>query len=141
MRGLGIAHLAHQDDVRVLAQHRAQHGGKRKIDLLVHLNLVQSGDTVLNRILDGDDLARGRIELVQRRVQRRRLATARWPGDEHHAAHSVDDRAEALRHARRHAEFVEAKKPAFAIEQAHDDRLTVRGRHGRHAHVHVVIAH
>jgi len=54
--GFGIAHLADQHHVGVLTQCRAQHGGEGEIDFLVDLDLVQPGDPVLDRILDGDDL-------------------------------------------------------------------------------------
>ena len=42
LRRLEVADFADQDDVRVLAQERAQRGGEVQPDLLVHLHLVDA---------------------------------------------------------------------------------------------------
>ena len=60
---LGIAHLADDDHVGRLAQRRAQRGREiRRVDADLHL-LDDARDVrvlVLDRILDGDDVARRR---------------------------------------------------------------------------------
>ena len=54
--GLEVADLADHDDVRVLAQERAQRGREVEADLLVHLHLVDAVQVVLDRILGGGDV-------------------------------------------------------------------------------------
>ena len=54
---LAVADLADHDDVGVLAEDRAQAAGEGQADLRLHLDLVHAGQLVLDRILDGDDLA------------------------------------------------------------------------------------
>src|SRR5258705_7903166 len=53
-----VADLADHDHVRVLAEDRAQRGGKRLLRLLPDLHLVDPADLHFHRILDGDDVAR-----------------------------------------------------------------------------------
>ena len=60
-----VADLADHDDVRILPQDRAQHAGERQADLRLHLDLVDAGQLVLDRVLDGEDLARDRVQLEQ----------------------------------------------------------------------------
>jgi hypothetical protein len=52
LRGLGVADLADHDDVRILAQDRAQRAGERLLRLLVDVHLVDAGELVLDRVLD-----------------------------------------------------------------------------------------
>ena len=59
LRGLVVADLADQHDVRVAAQDRAQRGGERQPGLRVHLHLVDAGQPVLHRVLDRDDVDLG----------------------------------------------------------------------------------
>jgi len=51
----------------------------------------------------------------------------------------VDRLAETLEHFRRHARSVSLLHASGAVEQAHDDRLAVLRRHGRNAHVDLLI--
>ena len=59
--GLQVAHFAHQDHVRVLAQRRAQGFGEAQ-RVAMHLALVDQALLgfvhELDRILDGDDVVR-----------------------------------------------------------------------------------
>ena len=54
LRRLQVADLADHDDVRVLAQDRAQRMREGEADLRLHLDLVDAGQLVLDRILDGE---------------------------------------------------------------------------------------
>ena len=86
-----VAHLADQDDVGVLAQDAAQRAARTSsvsdadLALVDHRALVAVQE--LDRVLDRDDVARrGRVDVVDHRGQRRRLARAGGAGDEHDAA-------------------------------------------------------
>ena len=76
LRGLGVADLAHHDDVGVLAQHRAQRAGEGDLDLRPHRDLVEVLVHHLDRVLDGDDVDLGLGEVLEDRVERRGLAAA-----------------------------------------------------------------
>ncbi len=97
---LQIAHLAHQDHVRVLAQRAAQRVRERqgvRADLALVdqalLRLVHE----LDRVLDGEDVAvLVLVDLVHHRRQRGRFARAGRPGDQHDAARLVGDLGEDL---------------------------------------------
>ncbi len=102
-----VAHLADQDHVRVLAQGGAQHALEAQLDLFVDLHLVDAGQAVFDRILDGDDLLLGGVDLGQSCVQRRGLAAAGGPGHQHHAAGAMDRFAQAFEDAGRHAKMLQ----------------------------------
>ncbi len=104
LRGLQVADLADHDDVRVLPQDRAQQGGEVQPDLRLDLDLVDARELVLDRVLDRDDLARDRVERQQPGIQRRGLAAAGRPGDQHDAVRQVERRVEPGDHRRRQAE-------------------------------------
>src|SRR5437667_2353796 len=97
---LEIAHLADQDDVRILAQRAAQSVGERqrvRSDLALvdqaFLRLVNE----LDRVLDGEDVALlVFVDLVDHGGERRGLARARGTGDEDDAARLIDDLREDL---------------------------------------------
>ena len=114
---------------------------KRQVDLLLHLHLVDPRQAVLDRVLDGDDLVLGRVDLLQRGVQRGGLAAAGGPGHQDHPAGPVDDIAHARQNPGRHAQAVQGQQPGALIEQAHHHRLAVLHRHGRDAHVDLGVAH
>jgi hypothetical protein len=82
LRGFQVAHFADHDDVRILADDAAQRVGEVQPDLRLGLDLVDALDLVFDRVLDGDDLDVGRVELAQRGVQRGGLAGAGRAGDQ-----------------------------------------------------------
>jgi len=70
LRGLEVADFAHHDHIRVLAHDVAQAAGEREADLGIHVDLVHPFNLVLHRVLDGDDLLIGQVDLLERAVER-----------------------------------------------------------------------
>ena len=110
--GLGVAQLADQDRVRILAEHAAQRlrevGGVEP-DLTLVDDAVAVGMEDLDRVLDRDDVLVARaVDVVEHRRERRRLARAGRARDEHEPAVLL---GEAL-HARRQAQLLEARDVA-----------------------------
>ena len=91
---LQVADLADQDLVRVLPQDRPQALGERVADRRVDGHLHDAVDVVLDRVLGGDQLVLDRVQLVQRAVERGRLAGAGRTGDQHDAVGLADHLAE-----------------------------------------------
>ena len=52
MRGLGVAHFADHDHIRVLAQKRAQGGCESEADGRMNLGLIDARDLIFDRIFD-----------------------------------------------------------------------------------------
>src|SRR2546422_11538890 len=77
--------------------------------LLVHRDLGDTGELVLDRVLDGHDLVLVGADLRERGVQRGRLARAGGPGDQDHAVRLADELAQALQVLRREAEDVQSQ--------------------------------
>jgi len=70
----------------------------------IWLNALQ---LILDRVLDGDDLAGPRVDLVERAVERRGLARSAWAGDQEDPVRPPDEPLEARQHRRREAELLE----------------------------------
>src|SRR5699024_3551793 len=85
LRGLVVTDLTEQHDVRVGAQDGAQRAGERQAGLRVHLDLVDAGQAVLDRVLDGDDVDLRLGDGVEGRVQGGRLPGPGRAGHEDHA--------------------------------------------------------
>ena len=93
-RRLDVAHLADEDDVGILAQDRLEPAGERDVGLLVDLDLVDRREDVLDRVLDGRDVAVGVVDLAERRVQRRGLPAPGRSRADHHAERRPDEQRE-----------------------------------------------
>ena len=72
-----VANLTHHDLVGVVAKNRAQPPGKGEALLDIHRDLGDTGQLILNRVLDGNDLVLFALDLRQGRVEGGGLAT-RW---------------------------------------------------------------
>ena len=64
LRRLQIPDLADHDDVRVLAQDRAQRVGKIEPDRRLHLDLVDAGKLIFNGVLHREELAVRAVEAL-----------------------------------------------------------------------------
>ena len=87
--GLEVAQLAHQDDVRILAQGRVQRGGEARA---VHADLALADEAALalvhelDRILDREDVAlHAAVDVIDHRRERGRLARAGLAGHQDQA--------------------------------------------------------
>src|SRR5207245_5417374 len=87
---LQVADLADQDDVGVLADDVPQAGGEGQPDLRLHRDLIHALQLVFDGILDGEDLAVGRVDLLERRVERGGLAGAGGTGYQRSEEHTSE---------------------------------------------------
>ena len=138
---LQVADFADQDHVRVVPQDRPQGVGEAEADLGVRLDLADARLVVLDRVLDGDDLGRLVLDLVERRVQRGGLAGAGRAGDEHDPVRPVDELLERAVDVREHPAGLEVERHAALVEQPHDDAFAVDHRDDRHADVDLTALH
>ena len=82
--GLGVADLTDHDDIRILAQERAEAGRERDSRLWVDLRLVHIPHVILDRVLHGRHIHLGTVQHVHQRVKRGRFSgTGRTARDEH----------------------------------------------------------
>ena len=134
---LEIADLADHDDVRVLAEDRAQGAGEGVADLGVGLDLGDVRHLVLDRVLHGDDLLDAVVDLLKARGEGRGLARAGGPGDEHDAVVGVEPAPEEAEVVLLHAEVGEGEVVALLREQPEHDGLAERAGHRRDPDVHL----
>ncbi len=90
-----IADFADQDDVGGLPQHGPDDAGEVEADLVLHLDLVDAGQVILDRVLGGDDLSIRPVQFVQGGVEGGGLARAGRPRDQEDAVGAFDDLLEA----------------------------------------------
>ena len=134
---LEVAHLADEDHVGVLAQRGLQRGGEAlrvgaELALVDHALLV--GVHELDRVLDRHDvLVARRVDLVDHRRERGRLARAGRAGDEHEAARParelVDDgrQAELVDRGQPEGDQAEGGADRAALEVGVDTEAGVAG--------------
>jgi hypothetical protein len=81
-RGVGVADFADQDDVRVLAHHRADAVGEIELGRFRHRGLADHRHRILDRIFEGHDVHALFVDVVEHRVERGGLAAAGGAGDQ-----------------------------------------------------------
>ena len=132
---LAIADLADQDDVWIMPQNASQTRGERQPHLVVHLDLTDAWRVVLDWILDGDDLDRRRLDLVEGRIQRRRLARPGRPGHQHDPVRQADELVERAGQVPRHADAGQVELHPRLVEKSQHDALAMHHRNDAGPHV------
>ena len=100
------------------------------------LNLGDVGHLVLNRILNGDDLANPVVGLLQGGVERSGLAGAGGAGDQDDAVAGAEPASEQLQVIRLHAQVLELQVLPLLGQQPQHHRLPEGAGHGGDPHVH-----
>ena len=135
--GFGVAHLPHQDHVGGLPQHGSDDPREIEADLVLDLHLVDAGEVILDRIFGGDDLGVGAVELVERGVERGRLARTRGTGDEDDAVGAANQVFELPEIVFGEPQLPDADLDVVFVEDPHHDRLAVVG--GQDADAEIVV--
>ena len=73
LRGFFVTNFADHDLVGIVTQNRTKTTRERQAFLLVHRNLRDAVELILDRVFDRDDFVFFVSDFVQRRVERRRL--------------------------------------------------------------------
>ena len=138
-RRFPVADFAHQDDVGILADDRAQPGGEIQVDLGVHLNLADPFDLVLDGVFDGDDVDFRVVDRGQGRVERCRLAAAGGAGYQQDAVGRLDQLVEQVDVPAVHAEIGQFQhRPGF-VEQPQHHPFAERGGDDGNPNVHAPV--
>jgi hypothetical protein len=129
--GFQVADLADHDDVRILAQHRAESAGVGAAGAVVDVDLVDALDIHLDGILDGDDVHLVRVEVREGRVERGSLTGAGRAGDEDHSLLGAQQPLEVLERVRVQAQATDLLKLALPPKKAENhDLAEVAGKGG-----------
>lgn len=122
-----IANFANHHDVGVLTQHASQRAGEGLVGLRVDLDLRDIRHLVLDRIFDRDDVVLHRVDVVQTRVERRRLTGTSRPAAEEQAVWLVNDRLDLLLQLLSHPQLRERADGVCLVENTDDHLLAVPG--------------
>jgi hypothetical protein len=107
---LGVANLADEDDVGVLAQHGPQPGREGEPHAHVGLALGDGGELHFDGVLQRNDVDAGGIEQLQERVERRRLAGAGRSAGHEKTLILQNELAHARLHRRVHPQPIEGDR-------------------------------
>ena len=134
-RSLEVANFANHDDVRRLAQDGAQSRRKCHADLRIHLDLVDTGHLIFDRLFHGNDLAVWFVDVVEAGVKRGRLTGTGRASDEENAIRQLDQAFEAFLFLRKKSKLRQTELQTGFIEETHDHGFAMIGRNGRDAKV------
>ena len=116
-RRFEVANFADHDDIGILAQNRAQATCKRHVDFGIDLRLTDTIDEILNRILDGHNVAGIVIDAFESRVQCCRLARTRRPRNQDNSMWFVDERVHLVARLIVHTKRGEVEPPGLLVKQ------------------------
>ena len=103
----------------------------------VDLDLVDVLEVVLDRVFDGDDVAPLAVELVERGVERRRLAGAGGPADEYHAEGLAEHLRVALQGLGQEPQLLQGDQGERLVQHSQHHHLAVGAVGGGDAEVDV----
>ena len=126
-RRLLVADLPHHDDIRVLPQKRLEGRGERKSHGLVHVDLVDPFQVVLDRVLRRHDVRRDRVDLGEGGVEGGGLPRAGGAGDQDHPERAVDRLHEVLEGRRIEPQLGEIEGEVRLVKDAEHDLLAEDG--------------
>ena len=135
LRGLVVADLTDEHHVGVRPQDRAQRPGERQPGLRVDLHLVDPGEPVLDRILDGDHVDLRAGDGVQRGVQGGGLARAGRTGHQDHPVRLGERLPVLLVVVIEERQVPQVEARGRVVEDTHDDLLAPDGRKRRHPEI------
>ncbi len=78
---LRVPYLAHQNNIRVLANDGSEALGERQIYFRVYLDLSNSIDLIFNRVFDRNDVDFGSVDCAQGAIQGCRFSATRGARD------------------------------------------------------------
>src|SRR6266403_3875515 len=85
LSGFKVADFADKDDVRILAQKRAEGGCKVQADLLFHLYLIDAQQIEFNRVFGRHDVCIDGIQRLERGIKCIRLTASGRASNQYHA--------------------------------------------------------
>ena len=128
LRCLRVAHLPHQDDIRVLTENRAELAGKREADFLIDRALVNPLHVHLDGVFTGDNIGFLVAQDIERGVEGRGLSRAGRAGDQHQPKGLTDQLLENRSVVRREVQPLQWPHRHRAVQETHDDLLAVEHR-------------
>ena len=99
-----ISNFTDQHNIRIVSEDTSQTCCKGQSDLGMHLNLVDTLELILDRILGGDDLRVFTLDFIQRAVECRCLSSTRRPRHQQDAVRKSDKFPEGLVNIGGHAD-------------------------------------
>ena len=114
--GFVVADFADHDHVGILAKQRAEGLRERQPHLLLHLELVDQRQMVLNRVFDGADVVLHRGDFIQRRVESGRFSAAGRSGHQDDAVGRLDAGLELRQNVLRKSQVAEVERDTAGIQ-------------------------
>ncbi len=125
-----VTNFSHHDDVRVLAENRAQAFSKRILFARFNLALVQALHFILNRVFERNNFCLMIVQAFQNSVQRGGLTASRWTSGYNHAVWTLNLFGQTLLGSCSEAQFFKIKRDGVRIQETHDHAFPKGGRNG-----------
>jgi hypothetical protein len=126
--GFGITDFADQDDVRVLAHHRADAVGEVELGGFGDRGLAHQRHRVFHRVFEGHDVDALGVDVVEHRVKRGGLAAAGRAGDQDDPFRAGDHQFQPVEMLLGEAEILQRHDALLPVENAQHDVFAVDGR-------------
>ncbi len=125
---LKVTHFTNHHNIGILTEEGAQGVTESHPYRFMHRHLHDSLDVVLHRVFNCQQLGRNIVNLVERRVKRRRLAATGRPRHNHDAVGLADHIPKALIDMLRHPQLVKLQLHGASVQYAKHHRFTKLGR-------------
>ncbi len=136
-RRLTVSNLSHTDDIRILSKNGSESGGEGQSQLLVDLHLRGTGDIVLHRVLQCNEIGALGQKLIHQRIHGAGLSGAGGTHN-HDDTGTKSQKPVQLGILRlRHADAAAIKLFTVPHQNTNDDFLSVNGRQCRHTEIHL----
>ena len=140
LRGFLIAHLADQDNIRVLPHEGLQSVHESIVCLDIYLGLLYSGDMVFDRIFNRDYFYFRGTFVLQKSVQSRGFSGPGRTGIEDHPVRPVQLFFHDGKVVVAESEIIHAQIYSVRIKNAHDNDFAELGRSHRDAHFNILFS-
>ena len=126
--GVGITNLADHDNIGIETEDGAETFGEGATVVGVNWNLGDAGNTIFNRILQGDDFPFGSVQGIKHGIESGRFTGAGRADHEDETTWVRNDLVDLLLFLGGEAEKVKIKQRFVEIEKTEDGILTIHGR-------------
>ena len=140
-RSVFVANLSHQDNIRVLAQYRADAVGETEPGRGIGRRLPDHGSGVFDRVFQGHDIDGFAVQVLENRVQGGGLAAAGRAGNQDQAFRTLNHALQRSQVRLSQAQLVQGNDTFLPVQYPQDYILPVQCRQRGHAEIHLPSRH
>ena len=140
-RSVFVANLSYQDNIRVLAQYRADAIGETEPGRGIGRSLPDHGSGVFDRVFQGHDIDGFAVQVLENRVQGGGLAAAGRAGNQDQAFRTLNHALQRSQVSVSQAQLVQGNDAFLPVQHPQDYILPVQRRQRGYAEIHLPSRH